>query len=89
MLPGNVKEKKNQPESWHISLSDQSDEHVSMNINTFRIYKGVWGAGPPRSRRNLKKKSNKMEAFPYYFFCFLARLPISPKLRSCSLAPLK
>ena len=30
-----------------------------------------------------------MEAFPYFFFCFLARLPISPKLLACSLAPLK
>ena len=49
-----------------------------MKINTFRIYQEGLGAGPPEAEFFLKK-SNKMEAFPY-FFCFLARLPISPKL---------
>ena len=54
------------------------DEHARMKINTFRIDKGVWGASPPEAEENLKK-SNKMEAIPY-FLCFLARRPISPKL---------
>ena len=49
------------------------DENVSMKINTFRIYKGggVWGAS--RSRR-IKKKSNKIEAFPY-FILLLGKAP--------------
>ena len=50
-------------------------------LNTFRIYKGGLGAIPPEAEEILKK-SNKMEAFPlfFYFFCFLAGLPRSPKL---------
>ena len=42
------------------------------------IYNLQGGSG---SRRNFKK-SNKMEAFPFFFFffCFLAGLPRSPKL---------
>ena len=64
-----------------IFLSESNlDEHVRTRINTFGIYKGggVWGAIPPEAEE-IFKKSNKMEAFPY-FFCFLARLPKSPKL---------
>ena len=48
-----------------------------MKINTFRIYKG--GLGGPEAEE-IFKKSNKIEAFPNFFFCFLARLPKSPKL---------
>ena len=62
---------KNQQENFH--------KHVSMKTSTFRMYQGgIWGASPSEAEE-IFKKSNKMEAFPY-FFCFLARPPISPKL---------
>ena len=38
------------------------DEHVSTKTNTFRIYKG----GVSQKQKKFKKKSNKMEAFPYF-----------------------
>ena len=37
-----------------------------MKINTFRIYKGMLGASPPEAEEFFKK-SNKMEAFPFFF----------------------
>ena len=43
-----------------------------MKINTFRIILGgggVWGASPLEAEE-IFKKSNKMEAFPYFFFAF-------------------
>ena len=45
------------------------DEHVSTKINTFRIYKRGLGASPPEAEEFFKK-SNKMEAFPYFIFAF-------------------
>ena len=30
----------------------------------------MWGASPPEAEE-IFKKSNKMEAFPYFFFAFL------------------
>ena len=46
-------------------------EHVSTNINTFRFYKGGLGGGAsPPETEEFFKKSNKMEAFPYFFFAF-------------------
>ena len=40
-----------------------------MKINTFRIDKGGLGASPPEAEE-IFKKSNKMEAFPNFFFAF-------------------
>ena len=82
-------EEKNQQENLiAIFLSAINlDEHVSTKIDAFRIYQGVWGASP--QKQIFLKKSNKMEAFPYLIFAFLARLPKSPKLWARSLAPLK
>ena len=42
------------------------DEHVSTKINTYSILNGVWGASPPEAEE-IFKKSNKIEAFPYFF----------------------
>ena len=60
-----------------------------MKVNTFRIYKGVWGASPPEAEEIFKKIKQNGGFSLFFFFCFLARLPISPKLLACSLAPLK
>ena len=40
-----------------------------MKINTFRIYKGGGGVRglAPQKQKKFKKKSSKMEAFPYFF----------------------
>ena len=44
--------------------------HMLYEKSTFRIYKGGVGGYPSRSRRSFIK-SNKMEAFPlFYFFAF-------------------
>ena len=74
-----LKEKKSRQEKLiAIFLSQINlDEHISTKINTFIIYKGGLA---PQKQKKFKKKSNKMEAFPYLFFCFLARLPNSLKL---------
>ena len=78
----NFKEKNQQDNLIAIFLSQiNPHKHISMKINIFRIYQGVGGGGglSPRSRRNFKKiKQNG--GFSLFFFCFLARLPISPKL---------
>ena len=55
-----------------------------MKINTFRFYKGGLAEA-----EDFFKKIKQNGGFPLYFFCFLARLPISPKLLACSLDPLK
>ena len=44
------------------------DEHISTKINTFIIYKGGLGGLAPQKQKKFKKKSNRMEAFPYFFF---------------------
>ena len=63
----------------HISLQINLDEHVIRKMNTFRIYKGVWGASPPEAEEFFKK-SNKMEAFPY--FLLFGKAPYIPKIMS-------
>ena len=64
------------------SLVKSKNSNGSTKINTFRIYKGVWGLAP--EKQTIFLKSNKMEAFScfffFFFFCFLASLPKSPKL---------
>ena len=69
---------KNQQENLiAIFLSQINvDEHVSMKINTFRIYKGGLGG------EEFSKKSNKMEAFPYFFFLLFGKAPYIPKIMS-------
>ena len=59
---------KNQQENLiAIFLSQINNaEHVSTEITTFRSYKGGLGASPPEAEEFFKK-SNKMEAFPYFF----------------------
>ena len=44
------------------------------------VTREVWGAITPEAEEIKKKKTKKMEAFPLFFFCFLAGLPRSPKL---------
>ena len=55
-----------------------------MKINTFRIYQGVWGGGglalSPEAEE-IFKKSNKMEAFPYFCLLF-GKPPYIPKIMS-------
>ena len=63
---------KNQQENLIAIILSQInlDEHVSTKINTFRINKGeICCASPPEAEENFKK-SNKMEAFPYFSFAF-------------------
>ena len=61
-------------------------QHVSTNVNRFRVSKGGLGGFPPISRRIVfKKKSNERRLFLYgeifkLFFFFFAGLPKSPKL---------
>ena len=80
----NFKEKSEQENLIAVFLSQNNlDEHISSKIDTLRIYKGSLGSRP-RKAEDFFKKSNKMEAFPYFFFfffffCFLARLTKSPK----------
>ena len=40
---------------------------ILWKINTFIIDKGVWGVSPQKQKK-IKKKSNKIEAFPLYFY---------------------
>ena len=65
MLLPNFKE--NQQEHLNAIFLSQInlDEDVCMKINTFRIKKG--GLSPQKQKIFFKKKSNKMEAFPYCF----------------------
>ena len=48
-----------------------------MKINTFRIYKGGLG----EEAEEILKKSNKMEAFPYFILLF-GKAPYIPKIMS-------
>ena len=46
------------------------DEHVSVKINTFRIYKGVWGGGglAPQMQKKFLKNQTKWRLFLIVFF---------------------
>ena len=65
-----LREKNKQENLIAIFLSlTNLDEHVSTKANTFRIYKG--GLAPQKQKIFFfKKKSNKMEAFPFFFLLF-------------------
>ena len=69
-LKSTILRKNNQQEYLIAIFVSQTnpDEHVSLKINKFIIYKGVWGEPPPPPQaEEIFKKSNKMEAFPYFF----------------------
>ena len=68
----NFKEKYQEEYLIAIFLSESNlNEHVSTKINTFGIYKGGGSGGlSPQEAEDIFKKSNKMEAFPYFFFAF-------------------
>ena len=64
----NSKEKNHHEYSVFIFLSQTNlDEHASAKIKIqLELTGGFWGASPPEAEE-IFKKSNKMEAFPYFF----------------------
>ena len=66
-------EKSQQENLIAIFLSQINlDEHVSMKINTFRIYKGVWGGAIPPEADEILKKIKQNEGFSLFYFYFFA-----------------
>ena len=71
----------------HIFILENLDVHVCKKINTLELKGGgVWGAISPEVEEILKIKQNGGFSF---IFSFLAGLSKSPKLYTCSPAPLK
>ena len=76
-----------------LRIINQHENSIALFLPQINLEftRGGQGGQPPQTQNEFfLKKSNKMEAFPYYFFfCFLAGLPRSPKLLAFSLAPFK
>ena len=54
------------------------DEHVSMKINTCRIYKGGWGLAPQKQTNFKKKNQTKWRLFLIFFL--FGKAPYIPKI---------
>ena len=83
----NFKEKNQQENLIAIFVSQINlHKHVSMKINTYRMYQGgggVWGANPPpppQKQKKLKKKIKQNGAFSLFFFLLFGKATYIPKI---------
>ena len=79
-LPTKITE-RNQQENLIAKFLSQTNvvEQVSTKINTFEFTRGSGGLFPQKQKK-FKKKSNKMETFPY--FLLFGKAPYIPKSMS-------